>query len=172
MLVRARKTTEQVLLKLLLKNYTKNFRVIPFHLYGINCTSNAHFTGICIYMRYCACENSHPCSPRISKQKQFLWRSTVALGLGYGEIRNKLQNRICRWHDAQYKLHYAYIPVSLFRTEIMLTILKDILGFWQLPVALIQSTQSHSLKYTKEWVNVKVKQSRYRPGVAQRVPGS
>jgi len=123
---------EYILLKLILKNFMKNFRVTPFHLRRINCTSNAHLTGICIYMRYRACENSHPCSPRISKHKQFLWRSTVALGLGYGDIRDHLQNWICRWHDAQYQLHYAYIPVSLLRTEIMLTILKDILGFCQL----------------------------------------
>jgi len=34
---------------------------------------------IYIYMRYGACENSHPRSPRINNHKQFPLRSTVAL---------------------------------------------------------------------------------------------
>ena len=55
MLVRVRKPIEQILLKLILKNYMKIFCVIPFHLCGINCTINAHLTGIRVCVSVCVC---------------------------------------------------------------------------------------------------------------------
>jgi hypothetical protein len=83
----------------------------------------------------------------------------------------------------RYKLDVATVDIATQWAAILLLVIRAVLQIWrgramavssaeQINVVKRYSSAVTGLEWPRGFQEVKVKQSRYRPGVAQRVPGS